>query len=115
MTAIEKMAGMDVLCSDKTGTLTLNKLMDGEEAEERRERAASSFHRVSFILGANKPPSLCHHCLWCSSCSCRCIAAFFSAVGVVVSLVLSSLSICATALVELPWPHEGSENPSSQG
>ncbi|XP_002872620.2 putative ATPase, plasma membrane-like isoform X2 [Arabidopsis lyrata subsp. lyrata] len=26
MTAIEKMAGMDVLCSDKTGTLTLNKL-----------------------------------------------------------------------------------------
>ncbi|XP_042519234.1 ATPase 2, plasma membrane-type-like [Macadamia integrifolia] len=26
MTAIEKMASMDVLCSDKTGTLTLNKL-----------------------------------------------------------------------------------------
>lgn len=26
MTAIEEMAGMDVLCSDKTGTLTLNKL-----------------------------------------------------------------------------------------
>ncbi|KAG7557483.1 P-type ATPase, partial [Arabidopsis suecica] len=26
ITAIEKMAGMDVLCSDKTGTLTLNKL-----------------------------------------------------------------------------------------
>ncbi|PSS26393.1 Plasma membrane ATPase [Actinidia chinensis var. chinensis] len=26
MTAIEKMAGMDVLCSNKTGTLTLNKL-----------------------------------------------------------------------------------------
>ncbi|EOA16035.1 hypothetical protein CARUB_v10004164mg, partial [Capsella rubella] len=26
MTTIEKMAGMDVLCSDKTGTLTLNKL-----------------------------------------------------------------------------------------
>ncbi|CAN6290804.1 unnamed protein product [Urochloa humidicola] len=30
MTAIEEMAGMDVLCSDKTGTLTLNKLsVDG--------------------------------------------------------------------------------------
>ncbi|KAL5547652.1 hypothetical protein UlMin_002883 [Ulmus minor] len=28
MTAIEEMAGMDVLCSDKTGTLTLNKLTD---------------------------------------------------------------------------------------
>ncbi|KAL6144093.1 hypothetical protein ACLB2K_054788 [Fragaria x ananassa] len=27
MTAIEEMAGMDVLCSDKTGTLTLNKLI----------------------------------------------------------------------------------------
>ena len=26
MTAIEQMAGMDVLCSDKTGTLTLNQL-----------------------------------------------------------------------------------------
>ncbi|KAH9306653.1 hypothetical protein KI387_011057, partial [Taxus chinensis] len=26
MTAIEEMDGMDVLCSDKTGTLTLNKL-----------------------------------------------------------------------------------------
>ena len=26
MTAIEEMVGMDVLCSDKTGTLTLNKL-----------------------------------------------------------------------------------------
>ncbi|KAG5068275.1 hypothetical protein JHK85_000652 [Glycine max] len=26
MTSIEEMAGMDVLCNDKTGTLTLNKL-----------------------------------------------------------------------------------------
>jgi len=26
MTAIEEMAGMDVLCCDKTGTLTLNSL-----------------------------------------------------------------------------------------
>ncbi|XP_020979443.1 plasma membrane ATPase 2-like [Arachis ipaensis] len=26
MTVIKEMAGMDVLCSDKTGTLTLNKL-----------------------------------------------------------------------------------------
>jgi H+-transporting ATPase len=26
MTAIEEMAGMDVLCCDKTGTLTLNRL-----------------------------------------------------------------------------------------
>ncbi|XWS72837.1 hypothetical protein CRYUN_Cryun02cG0074400 [Craigia yunnanensis] len=34
MTAIEEMAGMDVLCSDKTGTLTLNKLtVDGNLIE----------------------------------------------------------------------------------
>ncbi|MFS7987373.1 putative P-type H(+)-exporting transporter [Helianthus anomalus] len=26
MTAVEEMAGMDVICSSKTGTLTLNKL-----------------------------------------------------------------------------------------
>ena len=26
MSAVEEMAGMDVLCSDKTGTLTLNEL-----------------------------------------------------------------------------------------
>ncbi|KAK8918838.1 Plasma membrane ATPase 4 [Platanthera zijinensis] len=31
MTAIEEMAGMDVLCSDKTGTLTLNKLTVDKE------------------------------------------------------------------------------------
>ena len=26
MSAVEEMAGMDILCSDKTGTLTLNEL-----------------------------------------------------------------------------------------
>ncbi|XP_045788161.1 plasma membrane ATPase 1 [Trifolium pratense] len=34
MTAIEEMAGMDVLCSDKTGTLTLNKLTVDREMIE---------------------------------------------------------------------------------
>lgn len=34
MTAIEEMAGMDVLCSDKTGTLTLNKLTVDENLIE---------------------------------------------------------------------------------
>ncbi|KAF8780137.1 hypothetical protein HU200_001797 [Digitaria exilis] len=34
MTAIEEMAGMDVLCSDKTGTLTLNKLSVDRELVE---------------------------------------------------------------------------------
>ncbi|KAK9011486.1 hypothetical protein V6N11_044334 [Hibiscus sabdariffa] len=37
ITVIEEMTGMNVLCSYKIGTL--NKLIDGEEAEERRERA----------------------------------------------------------------------------
>ncbi|GKU87161.1 hypothetical protein SLEP1_g1605 [Rubroshorea leprosula] len=34
MTAIEEMAGMDVLCSDKTGTLTLNKLTVDKDLAE---------------------------------------------------------------------------------
>jgi H+-transporting ATPase len=39
MTAIEEMAGMDVLCSDKTGTLTLNKLtVDKNLVEVRQEQ-----------------------------------------------------------------------------
>ncbi|CAL4897379.1 unnamed protein product [Urochloa decumbens] len=36
MTAIEEMAGMDVLCSDKTGTLTLNKLTVDKNLVEAR-------------------------------------------------------------------------------
>lgn len=32
MSAVEEMAGMDVLCSDKTGTLTLNKLSVDKES-----------------------------------------------------------------------------------
>lgn len=37
MTAIEEMAGMDVLCSDKTGTLTLNKLTVDKTMVEVKE------------------------------------------------------------------------------
>ncbi|CAL5325788.1 unnamed protein product [Camellia sinensis] len=46
MTAIEEMAGMDVLCSDKTGTLTLNRLsvfargVDGEAVVLMAARAS---------------------------------------------------------------------------
>lgn len=43
MTAIEEMAGMDVLCSDKTGTLTLNKLtVDKDLIEVRSPTCRSS-------------------------------------------------------------------------
>ncbi|OAY62607.1 ATPase 8, plasma membrane-type [Ananas comosus] len=38
MTAIEEMAGMDVLCSDKTGTLTLNKLTVDKNLIEDMDR-----------------------------------------------------------------------------
>uniref|UniRef100_M1D6E1 Plasma membrane ATPase 1-like n=1 Tax=Solanum tuberosum TaxID=4113 RepID=M1D6E1_SOLTU len=41
MTAIEEMAGMDVLCSDKTGTLTLNKLTVDKNLVEVRIRVQS--------------------------------------------------------------------------
>lgn len=45
MTAIEEMAGMDVLCSDKTGTLTLNKLTVDKNLIEVR---SSQFCTVLF-------------------------------------------------------------------
>jgi H+-transporting ATPase len=38
MTAIEEMAGMDVLCSDKTGTLTLNKLTVDKNLVDVRQK-----------------------------------------------------------------------------
>ncbi|KAG8062145.1 hypothetical protein GUJ93_ZPchr0003g17775 [Zizania palustris] len=41
MTAIEEMAGMDVLCSDKTGTLTLNKLTVDKNLIEVFERGVT--------------------------------------------------------------------------
>lgn len=47
MTAIEEMAGMDVLCSDKTGTLTLNKLTVDKNLIEVRD---SSFSHHSCLI-----------------------------------------------------------------
>jgi H+-transporting ATPase len=44
MTAIEEMAGMDVLCSDKTGTLTLNKLTVDKNLVEVREEQLLTFY-----------------------------------------------------------------------
>ncbi|ONK73511.1 uncharacterized protein A4U43_C04F32390 [Asparagus officinalis] len=46
MTAIEEMAGMDVLCSDKTGTLTLNKLSVDKNLIEVFSHSLAC-HRVS--------------------------------------------------------------------
>lgn len=56
MSAVEEMAGMDILCSDKTGTLTLNKLsvdantvfaMSGHSVEDVLKFAALSAQRDS--------------------------------------------------------------------
>ncbi|GFZ07940.1 H[+]-ATPase 9 [Actinidia rufa] len=55
MTAIEEMAGMDVLCSDKTGTLTLNKLTVDKNLIEvftkdvDKETARSGITEVHFL------------------------------------------------------------------
>ncbi|KAG8375333.1 hypothetical protein BUALT_Bualt10G0089300 [Buddleja alternifolia] len=55
MTAIEEMAGMDVLCSDKTGTLTLNKLTVDKSLIEvfvkglDREQARAGIREVHFL------------------------------------------------------------------
>ncbi|XP_047341253.1 ATPase 4, plasma membrane-type-like [Impatiens glandulifera] len=47
MTTIEEMAGMDVLCSDKTGTLTLNKLtVDKNLIEKKCFKAVSQVYAV---------------------------------------------------------------------
>lgn len=47
MTAIEEMAGMDVLCSDKTGTLTLNRLtVDRNLIEVQEIKKVPSFITV---------------------------------------------------------------------
>ena len=48
MTAIEEMAGMDVLCSDKTGTLTLNKLTVDKNLIEVSDSSPFS-HDYAFI------------------------------------------------------------------
>lgn len=49
MTAIEEMAGMDVLCSDKTGTLTLNKLTVDKNMIEVIHSVSQSFAILYFL------------------------------------------------------------------
>lgn len=52
MTAIEEMAGMDVLCSDKTGTLTLNKLTVDKnliEVGDRNICLSTSLLKLTFM------------------------------------------------------------------
>jgi H+-transporting ATPase len=50
MTAIEEMAGMDVLCSDKTGTLTLNKLTVDKNLIEVGLEQSSYFQQKKTII-----------------------------------------------------------------
>ncbi|KAJ3677273.1 hypothetical protein LUZ60_002997 [Juncus effusus] len=54
MTAIEEMAGMDVLCSDKTGTLTLNKLTVDKNLIELFEKDTDKDTVVLFAARASR-------------------------------------------------------------
>lgn len=67
MTAIEEMAGMDVLCSDKTGTLTLNKLSVDKNLIEVRIRHKLRLSRNIESPGISKLPELTQNmCLFCT-------------------------------------------------
>ncbi|GLT28595.1 hypothetical protein SLA2020_035150 [Shorea laevis] len=54
MTAIEEMAGMDVLCSDKTGTLTLNKLTVDRNLIEVFARGVDKDHVLLLAARASR-------------------------------------------------------------
>ncbi|XP_071724860.1 LOW QUALITY PROTEIN: ATPase 8, plasma membrane-type-like [Rutidosis leptorrhynchoides] len=54
MTAIEEMAGMDVLCSDKTGTLTLNKLTVDKSLIEVFSKDMDSDHLMLLAARASR-------------------------------------------------------------
>ncbi|KAG6506847.1 hypothetical protein ZIOFF_032179 [Zingiber officinale] len=54
MTAIEEMAGMDVLCSDKTGTLTLNKLSVDKNLIEVFAKGVDKEHVVLLAARASR-------------------------------------------------------------
>ncbi|KAG0473515.1 hypothetical protein HPP92_014895 [Vanilla planifolia] len=54
MTAIEEMAGMDVLCSDKTGTLTLNKLSIDKSLIEVFSKGVSKEDVILFAARASR-------------------------------------------------------------
>ncbi|PKA65423.1 Plasma membrane ATPase [Apostasia shenzhenica] len=54
MTAIEEMAGMDVLCSDKTGTLTLNKLSIDKNLIEVFAKGVSKEDVILFAARASR-------------------------------------------------------------
>ena len=64
MTAIEEMAGMDVLCSDKTGTLTLNKLSVDKNLIEVGSELLHFLTAVSSILIPFSGPTF----IWMSLC-----------------------------------------------
>ncbi|XP_072969498.1 plasma membrane ATPase-like [Typha angustifolia] len=54
MTAIEEMAGMDVLCSDKTGTLTLNKLSIDKNLIEVFAKGVDKEHVILLAARASR-------------------------------------------------------------
>lgn len=65
LTSIEEMAGMDMLCSDKTGTLTLNKLsVDKTNLEPKGDFTAEDilfYGALSSRIEGNEPIDVCLH------------------------------------------------------
>ncbi|KAA8496232.1 Plasma membrane ATPase [Porphyridium purpureum] len=65
LTAVEQLAGMDMLCSDKTGTLTLNKLSVDESNLEPQPGFSADDILLFGALGAkienNEPIDVCIH------------------------------------------------------
>jgi P-type E1-E2 ATPase len=57
--AIEEMAGMDMLCSDKTGTLTLNKMVIQDDCPiYTRVSLLHMYMHTYIMLGSNKTGTL---------------------------------------------------------
>lgn len=75
LTSIEEMAGMDVLCSDKTGTLTLNKLsVDKTNLEPKGRFVAEDilfYAALSSRIEGNEPIDVCLHNSYNVSVNCR--------------------------------------------
>lgn len=72
MTAIEEMAGMDVLCSDKTGTLTLNKLSVDKNLIEVKTFDFVFILSKMYILGEKEHKVKAHRFCFFSGFSQKC-------------------------------------------